>query len=140
VTTSLPSERLESASLAYEPPHTAEYTDKTCAHCGGPQIGFSSVFDSGGHRRPLCHPSRGMDCYRLVIIYGHEMPCDCRGASDDPDSDVCYRCQYRRGEHLVEQVSSQRFDFLGNLVPCQSFLETPAHARFLLRHLSASLD
>lgn len=133
-----PSWRLGLVERTYEPPHTDEYTDKTCAHCGGPQIGIASTFDSEDRRRLLCHPPRGMDCYRLVTIYGHDMPCDCRGVSDDPDTDVCYRCQYIRGDHRGESGRPQRFDFLGNPVPCTAFLETPSYTRFLMRHLSAS--
>lgn len=24
---------------------------------------------------PLCHPNSGLDCYRLVTVYHHQMPC-----------------------------------------------------------------
>lgn len=25
---------------------------------------------------PLCHPDVGLDCYRLVTVYRHHLPCD----------------------------------------------------------------
>lgn len=47
-----------------------------CAHCLSPQQGYASVGDA-----PLCHPDEGMDCYFLVTVYRHGMPCDrdCNG-------------------------------------------------------------
>lgn len=42
----------------------------TCAHCARPQSGYASV-----GVQPLCHPDEGMDCYRLVTVYGCTMPC-----------------------------------------------------------------
>lgn len=41
-----------------------------CGHCGMPIVGYASV--DGRH---LCHPDSGMDCYRLVSVYHHDMPC-----------------------------------------------------------------
>lgn len=60
----------------------------TCAHCAHDLDGSASVGDS-----PLCHPGDGLDCYRLVTIYGHAMPCtECvlARASDDEGWDVLY--------------------------------------------------
>ncbi len=42
-----------------------------CAHCSGVLRGFGSV-----NGLPLCHPDNGMDCYHLVTLYRHEMPCE----------------------------------------------------------------
>ena len=48
----------------------------TCAHCLGVQVGFAGIGD-----QVLCHPDYGIDCYRLVTIYSHAMPCPaCRDA------------------------------------------------------------
>lgn len=51
------------------------YSRTFCAHCRRP--------DSDGHGmvgdQRLCHPDYGMDCYKLVTVYHHPMPCDCRG-------------------------------------------------------------
>jgi hypothetical protein len=44
---------------------------RICGHCQRPIRGMGSV---GGTF--LCHPDDGMDCYRLVTLYGHPMPCD----------------------------------------------------------------
>lgn len=41
-----------------------------CAHCLGPQVGSASVAGQS-----LCHPDGGLDCYRLVTVYHHDMPC-----------------------------------------------------------------
>ena len=42
----------------------------TCGHCGRPQVGYATV-----HGTPLCHPDVGLDCYVLVTVGGHPMPC-----------------------------------------------------------------
>lgn len=45
-----------------------------CSHCLRPMAGFASLNDD-----PLCHPDEGIDCYHLVTVYKHEMPCtSCR--------------------------------------------------------------
>jgi hypothetical protein len=41
-----------------------------CGHCGGPLRGYATL----GNIK-LCHPDEGMDCYRLVTLYGHGAPC-----------------------------------------------------------------
>jgi hypothetical protein len=41
-----------------------------CGHCGEPQRGYASLWGI-----PLCHPDEGLDCYRLVTVYGHGAPC-----------------------------------------------------------------
>jgi dCTP deaminase len=41
-----------------------------CAHCGREIRGLAAVNDNY-----LCHPDDGMDCYRLVTVYNHAMPC-----------------------------------------------------------------
>lgn len=51
----------------------------TCKHCGGRQRGYATVGDA-----KVCHPDDGMDCYRLVTVYGHQMPCEtCAGIADE---------------------------------------------------------
>lgn len=105
------------------------FTGEQCGHCQGPQIGHSNVFE-GKQRVPLCHPDYGMDCYHLVTVYRHSIPCDCRGEANHPDNDHCYRCGYRRFEHVVDVAEPQRKDFLGNPVPCWTFLEHPISAPF----------
>lgn len=44
-----------------------------CAHCARPLRGSGTALDGS----PLCHPDDGMDCYHLVTLYRHPMPCDC---------------------------------------------------------------
>lgn len=52
-----------------------------CVHCQQPLRGWAAV-PAG----PVCHPSGlpgeepGLDCYRLVTVYGHPTPCDCGNA------------------------------------------------------------
>lgn len=46
------------------------YDHLHCAHCGGTARGYAKVGD-----RRLCHPNEGVDCYHLVTVYKHEMPC-----------------------------------------------------------------
>lgn len=61
---------------------------KRCAHCGGPMRGsaglqWMGVAGSTPLRFDLCHPPDvGMDCYRLVTVYGHQIV-DCPCVSDD---------------------------------------------------------
>lgn len=43
-----------------------------CGHCGEPMRGYAAINDT-----PLCHPDEGLDCYRLVTVFGHPMPCGC---------------------------------------------------------------
>jgi hypothetical protein len=40
-----------------------------CAHCGRPGPMHASLM-RGGRNHPLCHPNDGLDCLRLVTIYG----------------------------------------------------------------------
>lgn len=47
-----------------------------CGHCCEPLRGYASAYRAGsGQSVPLCHPDDGMDCYRLVTVYRHPMPC-----------------------------------------------------------------
>jgi len=49
---------------------------RQCAHCRLEVRGYASIDD-----KLLCHPDVGIDCYRLVTVYGHPMPCiHCRDA------------------------------------------------------------
>jgi len=49
---------------------------QTCGHCLKPARGYARA---EGAR--LCHPDEGLDCYRLVTVYGHSVPCgDCSPA------------------------------------------------------------
>lgn len=41
-----------------------------CGHCHGPLRGYGAI-----GRVLLCHPDDGMDCYRLVTLYGHGIDC-----------------------------------------------------------------
>lgn len=41
-----------------------------CGHCDGEVRGFARA-----QGKDLCHPDSGLDCYRLVTVYGHELPC-----------------------------------------------------------------
>ena len=74
-------ERLKPYVSRVDPPNanyeTARPTGYTCAHCGGIQLGYTAVGES-----KLCHPDRGrvdgglpLDCYRLVTVHDHAMPC-----------------------------------------------------------------
>lgn len=115
---------------ASRPMAIQRFTGARCAHCQGPQIGMAAVGDNNGGTRMLCHPDYGLDCYRLVTVYGHGMPCNCRGETTSPDNDRCYQCGYRRFEHLIDRAQPKQFDFLGNPVPCDDFLEAPASDPF----------
>lgn len=65
---------------------------RTCAHClktiHGPSSG--SVGDGS-----VCHPDNGMDCYRLVTVYQHPMPCPTCQAVRNVDLAIlpCARCE-----------------------------------------------
>jgi hypothetical protein len=45
--------------------------EPTCGHCGGPLRGYGNV-----HGVKVCHPDDGLDCYALVTLAGHDMPCE----------------------------------------------------------------
>lgn len=55
---------------------------RTCGHCGADDVGtLRAGCATMGDGTYLCHPYTGdrADCYRLVTIYHHPMPCsDCR--------------------------------------------------------------
>lgn len=47
--------------------------DYTCGHCGLQLLGYGTA-ETG---EKLCHPDQpAMDCYRLVTVYQHDMPCE----------------------------------------------------------------
>jgi len=46
-----------------------------CSHCKQPLRGHGSVTSAPGEVDELCHPNEGMDCYHLVTLYKHPMPC-----------------------------------------------------------------
>jgi hypothetical protein len=48
----------------------ADAAQPRCGHCGGPLRGYAAVNDAA-----VCHPDEGLDCYRLVTVYGHPVPC-----------------------------------------------------------------
>ncbi len=56
-----------------------------CAHCSYPPTGVARIWRDGTSR-VLCHPDIGLDCYDLVTVWGHTMPCmrrDCLIRSAD---------------------------------------------------------
>ena len=53
-----------------------------CAHCGEPQRGAASAFG-----KDLCHPDDGLDCYRLVTVYGEPVGARRNGSIPPPLSD-----------------------------------------------------
>lgn len=59
-------------STAVDYSDEAVYGDReqTCGHCGRVQDGYAAVGNV-----PLCHPDTGMDCFKLVTLYGHGAPC-----------------------------------------------------------------
>lgn len=40
-----------------------------CDHCGREQRGYAHLYREGKNYA-LCHPDEGLDCYRLVTVYG----------------------------------------------------------------------
>jgi hypothetical protein len=56
--------------VADEPLDLLDPGAPACAHCGGPQRGYAAINDA-----PLRHPDVDLDCYRLVTVHGHSMPC-----------------------------------------------------------------
>lgn len=43
-----------------------------CDHCGREQRGYAHLYRDGVNYA-LCHPDEGVDCYRLVTVYGEKM-------------------------------------------------------------------
>lgn len=46
-----------------------------CDHCGTerPVLEFAGQWVSGSRSSYLCHPNEGLDCYRLVTVYGEKV-------------------------------------------------------------------
>lgn len=58
-----------------------------CAHCGADDVGTFEAGFAGVGDDYLCHPNAPgrSDCYRLVTVYKHPMPCvPCRRARRTP--------------------------------------------------------
>ncbi|TDC34205.1 hypothetical protein E1211_17815 [Micromonospora sp. 15K316] len=51
-------------------PDTDADTERICGHCRTPMRGYARLGDIW-----LCHPDDGLDCYRMVTLYGHGAPC-----------------------------------------------------------------
>lgn len=53
--------------------------DTECAHCRLLRVGYGVV-----DNQSVCHPDRpGLDCYHLVTVHRHDMPCyqaECRAS------------------------------------------------------------
>lgn len=43
-----------------------------CDHCGREQRGYAQLYREGKNYA-LCHPDEGLDCYRLVTVYGEPL-------------------------------------------------------------------
>jgi hypothetical protein len=41
-----------------------------CAHCGQALVGYATL-----DAVKLCSPAYGLDCFWLVTVYAHSMPC-----------------------------------------------------------------
>lgn len=57
-------------------------TTEQCGHCGAKDVGSLSAGRATVGMIPVCHPIPGAntgrpDCWRLVNVYHHEMPCAC---------------------------------------------------------------
>ncbi len=80
-----------------------EVKPAVCAHCQQSAQGYATV---GGDR--VCHVDNMMDCYRLVTLYRHPLPCpdcitsiartyacSCQSGTEHNDwQEVqCYRCR-----------------------------------------------
>ncbi len=52
---------------------------RTCGHCGRTDVGTYEAGYGGINDIALCHPnvSDRPDCFRLVTLYKHAMPCRC---------------------------------------------------------------
>ena len=51
-------------------PQPGDPLARLCGHCRQPMRGYAQLGDIW-----LCHPDEGLDCYRLVTLYGHPVPC-----------------------------------------------------------------
>ena len=102
-----------------------------CAHCGHRVRGSASY-----NGLPLCHPDEGMDCYHLVTVWGHKMPCDpcvvpewlveqLEWAAEQPPV-MCSRCQ--RGEPHEHHVWDQAVGREGYSCTCAGTVASPDHA------------
>ena len=51
---------------------------RTCAHCGAKDVSTLAAGGAAVGMQPLCHPYVGdrMDCYSLVTLHKHPMPCE----------------------------------------------------------------
>lgn len=59
------------------------FEHRPCGHCGGQLRGNAEANDV-----PVCHPDRGMDCYLMVTVWGHDTPCsDCSALRQRDEAD-----------------------------------------------------
>lgn len=63
-----------------------------CEHCDRAMNNFAGGSSKGPGNTRLCHPNvRGRpDCYRLVTIYKHPIPCDSPTCYEDHDDLLIY--------------------------------------------------
>lgn len=59
--------------------HVPPAKNETCGHCGRTDVGSYAAGSSAVGNQRLCHPNEAgrPDCYRLVTVYKHPVPCDC---------------------------------------------------------------
>jgi len=65
------------ASSKRRTPTSLERAYTRCAHCGRKMHDFAGGASRGFGGENLCHPNarNRPDCYQLVTVHGHELPC-----------------------------------------------------------------
>lgn len=63
-----------------------------CAHCDRIMSNYAGGYSRGYKGEPLCHPnvSGRPDCYKLVTVFGHKIPCVSKVCYEDHDDQKTY--------------------------------------------------
>jgi hypothetical protein len=56
-----------------------------CAHCDRTMNNFAGGYSRSLQGKPLCHPNgpNRPNCYKLVTLYGHSLPCKRKKCYED---------------------------------------------------------
>jgi len=84
---------------------------RTCGHCRQPMRGYASHNNIW-----LCHPDEGLDCYRLVTVFAHPVPCfQCASTLNDEEVEMLDRYEIVNLENLFSARELHKAALLAGL-------------------------
>jgi len=74
------------------PPIALQGSRIKCAHCARPTGNFAAGFARADKGQPLCHPNakNRPNCYKLVTLHNHQMPCIKKVCYEDHENQQKY--------------------------------------------------